>query len=339
MNYFSDLKEHLIKDGQHSYRYDQLYRALTIENVQSFDKISNFPKELRGGLKKCFPNYFPAVTDKVTGSDCVKFLIELKDGLKVESVLIHDDKRGSNTVCCSSQVGCKLNCSFCATAEMGFIRDLDHWEIASQVFIAADHLRGSNEKITNAVIMGMGEPFLNYDNLIKALDLLNDEDGFSLGARRISVSTAGITPMIKRFSKASQFNLAISLHSPFQKEREQLMPIAKKYPLWQLMKAAEQYVLDTSRKVMLEYLLLDGINTSPRHLDRLKELTKNKLFTINLVKYHPTASMYTSPGDKEISLIMDYLRNSGGDVTLRRSKGVDIDAACGQLAIKETPSK
>ena len=159
MNYFSDLKEHLINDDNRSYRFDQLYRALTIENVQSFDEISNYPKSLRSSLKKNFPQFFPAVIDKLTGSDCVKFLIELKDGKRIESVLIQDRKRGSNTVSCSTQVGCKLNCRFCATSSMGFARDLDYWEIASQVFIVADHLKESKEKITNVVVMGMGEPF------------------------------------------------------------------------------------------------------------------------------------------------------------------------------------
>ena len=254
-------------------------------------------------------------------------------------MLIQDKQRGSNTVCLSSQVGCKLGCSFCATASMGFVRNLDHWEIASQVFIAADHLRDSGGRITNVVVMGMGEPFLNYDELIKALDLLNDQNGFGLGARKISVSTAGIIPKIEKFSKTNQFNLAISLHSPFQKEREILMPISKKYPLWQLIKAAEKYTEETSRKVMLEYLLLDGVNTTPSHLQRLAEISRKGLFNINLVKYHPTIYDYSTPPGKEITKIIAFLRGLGASVTLRRSVGVDISAACGQLATYETPSK
>lgn len=333
MEFFPEIKEFLITKDDRSYRYRQFCDALTKETVQNFEEITTFSMDLRIALDRNFPGFFPELLTENRDDQCLKFMLRLADGSRIETVLIQNKKTGTNVVCCSIQVGCPLGCRFCRTGMKGFKRNLSHWEIAAQTFFAAGYLKQFNEKVTGVVLMGMGEPFLNTENVIEALRLINDVNGFALGSRSISVSTAGIIPGIRRFASLSnQYNLAISLHTPFEDQRQQLMPISKKYPLSTVIKAAKDYIKKTNRKVMLEYVLLEGVNTSEKHIRALAVIAKSDLFHINLVNYNETGGGFSRVRRKKAEEILEHLKAEGAGVTLRRSAGEGINAACGQLA-------
>lgn len=332
MIFAPEINDYLRQENLPLFRYKQIYQAITRELVADFSQITTLSKELRRHLDDTFPYFFPKLVSQTKTKDCEKFLLELKDGLLVETVLISEEDKQRHTVCFSTQLGCALGCRFCATGQIGFKRDLDYIEIAMQVIFVAAYLKRQGQRLTNAVAMGMGEPFLNYVNLLTALRMLNDKEGFNLAARHIAVSTSGITPVIKKFARIpEQFNLAVSLHSPFDRQRRRLMPIAKKYDLGGLLEALGYYIKITGRKVMLEYLLLDGVNSSPKHLDGLAEIAKSNLFHVNLVNYNLTDSQLQPVSAGEAKKILDYLKSAGVSVTLRRSVGGKINAACGQL--------
>jgi len=340
MIFLDDIDDYLRQKNLPTWRYKQIYRAITGELVTDFSQITTLSKTLRQELARDFPYYFPKLISQLEAKDCQKFLLEFEDGLRVETVLISEPGKERNTVCFSTQFGCPLDCCFCATGQFGFKRNLDYREIAMQVLFVAAYLKQQGRRLTNAVAMGMGEPLLNYDNLLKALRLLNDKEGFNLAARHISVSTSGIIPAIKKIALIpEQFNLALSLHSPFDRQRRRLMPIAKRYELGALLEALGYYIKMTGRKVMLEYLLLNGVNTSLKHLDALAELANSNLFHVNLVNYNLTNSKLKPVSAKEAKKILDYLKSAGVSATLRRSVGGKINAACGQLvgAVKREP--
>lgn len=239
------------------------------------------------------------------------------------------------TVCVSSQVGCAMQCSFCATGAMGFSRNLEVSEILDQVLYFARLLKTTDEKITNVVYMGMGEPFNNYDNMMESVKILNDKDCFNLGARHIAISTCGIVPGIQRFAGENiQINLAISLHAPDDETRTKIMPVGRAYPLGKLMPAVVDYVKKSKRKVMFEYILIAGINDSDSHAKALAALMRqNKLFHVNLIKYHSSKeSVFRAPAEARRKKFFDILKKEGVSVTFRRSFGEDIAGACGQLA-------
>ncbi|MBU1164218.1 23S rRNA (adenine(2503)-C(2))-methyltransferase RlmN [Patescibacteria group bacterium] len=322
-----------ILSDQPKYRFKQAQRAVFIDLIDDWSKSSNFPQALREKLNlecslKINAEVFAAKDNQTT-----KALITLEDGLKIETVLLkHKDLR--NTVCLSSQVGCSVGCSFCATGQMGFKRNLCAYEIVEQVIFFARLLQIKSQKITNVVFMGMGEPFLNYNNVIAAIKILNDNQGFNLGARKISISTCGIISGIKKLASENlQVNLAISLHAPNDILRSKLMSINKKYPLENLLSAVNDYVKRTSRKVMFEYLMIKGINDSVEHARELAVLLKNKLFMVNLIPYNQTGKYHAVEREK-ISAFKKVLEHYRVQVTQRYSFGGDIDAACGQLASK-----
>lgn len=334
-----------LKEKEHKdYRLKQIKKAVFCDLVNNWDEATTLSKELREEIKKEFPisSLEMVKTVESKNKDSIKAILKLKDGNIIESVLMRhlnakedSDKAGRNTVCVSSQAGCAMNCGFCATGKMGLKRNLTGEEITDQVLFFARLLKKENQAVNNVVFMGMGEPFLNYDNTIEAIRNLNDKDGFNIGIRHISVSTCGIAPAIEKFAGENmQCNLAISLHASDDEARAKLMPINETYPLAELMKAVDDYVKKTNRKVMFEYLLIDGVNDRLEDADNLARLMKNSLYHINLIKYHDTGSELKPSTQSKRTQFFDRLKKFGVSVTFRVSFGEDILAACGQLAGK-----
>jgi len=315
------------------FRYAQVNKALWQDYISSWEEVSSLPKALRETLTSACPLEIKAELFKsATGPKSLKALITLEDGEAIETVLIRQ-KEARNTVCVSSQVGCPLGCAFCATGQNGFSRSLSSEEIVIQVLYWARYLKteGKGEKIDNLVFMGMGEPFLNYDEFIKAVKFLNNPETFNIGARRLSVSTVGLTEGIKRLAgEKLQINLAISLHAAFDDLRRSLMPIAKKYSLHDILRTVDNYITKTGRRVMFEYLMIKGINDTDKDAQELASLMKRPLYLVNLIPYNATGKF--KPSDRErIEAFKKILEDSGVPATVRLSFGSGIEAACGQL--------
>jgi len=324
--------ERILAD-QPKYRVKQAYRAIFFDLVDDWSAVSNLPLALRQTLSIGCDLRIAGQIFVARNQGTVKALITLVDGLKIETVLLrHSD--GRNTVCVSTQVGCPMGCSFCATGAMGFKRNLTQWEILEQVLFFSRELKPKNQKVSNVVFMGMGEPFLNYDNVLAAIRIINDPDYFNLGARRISISTSGVIEGIKKITQEGlQVNLAISLHAPNDALRSELMPVNRRYPLKELLAAVTDYAEKTNRKVMFEYLLIDRVNDSSANAQELAQKMKNKLFMVNLIPYNETGKFKPSPGPV-IKVFKSILEEAGVNVTQRYTFGQDIDASCGQLATK-----
>jgi 23S rRNA (adenine2503-C2)-methyltransferase len=276
-----------VLEKEPAYRLKQVKKALFQDLINGWKEATNLPLNLREELsQKCSLSIKGELfisKDKRT----TKVLITLEDDLKVESVLMKHKER--NTICVSSQVGCALGCLFCATGKMGFKRNLETSEIVEQVLFFAQYLKKSRERVTNVVFMGMGEPFLNYENIISAIKILNDKEGFNLGARKFSISTVGIIEGIEKLAKEKlEVNLAISLHSPNNKLRSKLIPVNKKYPIEKILKSVDDYIKRTNRKVMFEYLMIKGLNDSDESAKELTKLMKKNLYLVNLISYNPT---------------------------------------------------
>jgi 23S rRNA (adenine2503-C2)-methyltransferase len=322
-----------ILKGEPAYRLKQVKKLLFQNLTESWEEATTLSKELRQKLsEECPINGLKA--EKVLRSESnntIKTLFTLKDDLKIESVLMkHEDKR--NTVCVSSQVGCAMDCNFCATGQQGSKRNLTVSEIIDQVLFFARISK--NERISNIVFMGMGEPFLNYDNVLEAIKILNDKDGLNIGIRHISISTVGITEGISKLANEKlQINLAISLHAPNNDLRVKLMPINKKYPIEEIIVAVYSYIKKTKRRVMFEYLMIDEVNDSPTQAEELSKLLKNLLCFVNLISFNPVghSKFKSSPGWK-IKKFKDILEKNNISVTQRYRFGQEIKAACGQLA-------
>jgi 23S rRNA (adenine2503-C2)-methyltransferase len=314
-----------------AFRLRQIKKAVFHDLIKNWSEATALPKSFREKLEKEVPLDIRSEIFSSKDGRTVKASIELEDGLLIEAVLMkHTDKR--NTVCVSSQVGCPLRCQFCETGKMGFKRDLTASEIISQVLFFARLLKKENEKITNVVFMGMGEPFLNWENVRKAIEVLNDDNCFGIGSRKISISTAGIIEGIEKLAEEfSQINLAISLHAPEGKLRSELMPVNKKYPLEKVLNAVDEYIKKTNRKVMFEYVMLGGVNDSEEQARKLANLLKKPLYMINLIAYNPTGRFKASPPEK-IKKFKAILEKAGIFTTQRYRFGTDIEAACGQLA-------
>jgi 23S rRNA (adenine2503-C2)-methyltransferase len=310
---------------------EQAKKALFHDLIQNWQEAKTLPLSLREELNKKWPIEISAETFVSKDRNTIKALLTLKDDLKIETVLMrHKDKR--NTICVSSQVGCPLNCSFCATGKMGFKRNLEVWEIVEQVLFFARYLKKIRERVTNIVFMGMGEPFLNYQNVIGAIKILNDKEGFNLGARHFSISTVGIIDGgIEELAKEKlQINLAISLHAPNDELRSKLMPINKKYPIKKILNAVDDYIKKTRRRVMFEYIMIKDVNDSVKNAKTLVRLMKKPLYFVNLISYNPTGIFKSSPSSR-IKKFKEILEKEGVTVTQRYRFGEDIEAACGQL--------
>jgi len=300
--------------------------------VSDWDEVSNLPRELKEKLKQKAPLEIQGEVQESESSNTAKAVIFLADQERVETVLMkHKDR---NTVCVSTQIGCSLGCDFCLTGRSGLVRNLRAEEIVSQVLFFARRLKEAGEQVTNVVFMGMGEAFLNYAEVMKAVRILNQDMG--LGARKISISTVGIVEGIKKLAgEPEQVNLAVSLHAPDNELRNKLMPVNKKYPLEKLLPAIRGYIEKTNRKVMIEYLMLQGVNDSPNQAREFAELLQKNLpslFMVNLISYNPT-ERYGSSSASAIGKFKEILQQEYKIDTVQRYKfGRDIKGACGQLA-------
>lgn len=338
-----------ILKNEPSFRLKQVKKAVFCDLIDSWEKATTLSKDLRQKLSEVYPIPELKLEKLLESADgqSSKALLVLNDGQKIETVLMrHEDKR--NTICISSQVGCAMNCQFCATGQQGLKRNLTPTEIVGQVIFFARYLKNKQEKVTNIVVMGMGEPFLNYDNVLEAIRFLNDKDGFNLGARHISISTCGITEGIEKIAaEPLQVNLAISLHAPNDDLRQKLMPINQSYPIEKVLAAVDNYIKKTGRRVMFEYLLIDGVNDSEAQAEELGKLLVHSLvagnqknfarddrgfYFVNLISFNATGHSYfkPSPGWK-IKKFKEILEMLGVAVTQRYRFGKEIKAACGQL--------
>lgn len=324
------------------YRAKQILYAIYKEGKGSFDEISVLPKAAREDLKNDLPIFsFEVAREVVSKSgDTVKTLFKLHDGKLMEGVLMRF-RDGRNSVCVSSQVGCGLKCAFCATGTMGFTRNLTAEEIADQV-LYFDHWLKKNEKdeqkarVNHVIFMGMGEPLLNYDEVMKAVKIMNDPDLLGIAARHITVSTSGVIPGIDRLAKEDlQINLALSIHAPNQELRASFMPIARAYKLPELIKAIEAYIEKTHRRISYEYVMLKNINDSEDLARQLGRLIKGQRCHVNLIPYNETYLGFSNAGKSRIDRFREILESFDVPVTVRVSLGQDISAACGQLAVEE----
>jgi len=320
-----------VADSEPAFRLKQVKKAVFHGLIENWNEATTLPKNIRERLKKDVPLHIQAEIHPSKDSRTLKAAIKLEDGLLIETVLMkHTDKR--NTVCVSSQVGCPLGCLFCETGKMGFKRNLTASEIVGQVLFFSRLLKDKEEKVTNVVFMGMGEPFLNWENVKKAIEILNDDNCFGIGARKISVSTAGVIEGIEKLAEEfPQINLAISLHAPDEKLRSELMPVNKKYPLEKILRAVEEYIKKTNRKVMFEYVMIKDINDSEEQAKKLSRLLKRPLYMVNLIAYNLTGRFKASSPEK-IKKFKNILEEAGIFTTQRYRFGTDISAACGQLA-------
>ncbi len=321
------------------FRAKQILTAICKQGVDNYEEITTLPKELKQKLQEQVPIMSLKPIRSAVSKDkrTEKTLFETNDGKKIEAVLMEFDD-GRDSVCVSSQAGCQLGCKFCATGTLKFGRNLTYEEISDQVLYFAQKLYKTGRHITNIVFMGMGEPFMNYDNVMDAIRAINDPDGLNIGARHITVSTSGVCEGIKKLAEEKiQVNLAVSLHAPTQEIRQKIMPIARKYSLEQLMQAINEYIEITNRRVSYEYVMLKGINDSEKDALTLARLLKNQLCHVNLIPYNFTGIPGIEGSAKNnVKTFSEILKNRGVTSTIRMTMGQDIDAACGQLANKES---
>ncbi len=331
---FTEIKNYFQERKLPKFRIHQFEEAVFKQFVTSFNQITVFPKSLREELDEKLQLYSLELIDTHQTSDTTKFIFKTKDNNYIESVLMHYHDR--NTLCVSSQIFCALGCTFCATGANQYKRNLTTNEIIEQAIYVSRLLKDKDERLTNVVYMGMGEPFLNYDNVIESLKIFNSEKYFNIGARHITVSTSGIVPKIKQFMDLGiQVRLAISLHAPNEELRSSLMPINEKYSLKQLMAATEEFSKKTNKRVTYEYVLIKDINDSIECAKQLAQLLKGKLAFVNLLVYNPHEfAKFEKPDIVTVNKFKDVLDNQGIECTIRKSMGDDISGACGQLAGK-----
>lgn len=315
--------------GASKFRARQIHNWIYLKSVSEIDEMTDLSVKFRDELKKLATVSDTKIKVKQESSDgTLKYLLEFPDGECVETVLMRFDNRANLTACVSSQVGCAVNCSFCATGKRGFIRNLSYKEIVEQVLTIQ---RDTGLKVTNIVFMGQGEPLLNLDNVLKAMAIFNEN--FQIGARRITVSTSGIIPGIERLAQNDmQSTLAISLHAPNHEIRAKLMQIENKYPMPELKKALKNYIEKTGRRITIEYLLIKDLNDTLESAKQLVNYLHDLKCNINLIPYNSTEKNdYQKPSGNSIMRFKSLLEQSGKKVTVRLERGADIDAACGQL--------
>lgn len=324
--------------GEKPFRATQLLKWLHQAQETDFDRMTNISKDLRAKLHAityCAP--LTAVMDSEAPDGTRKWLFRLAEGNAIETVFIPEKNRG--TLCISSQVGCGLNCSFCATATQGFNRDLLTSEIIGQVWHAIKTLREKpsqnalSQKVTNIVFMGMGEPLLNFDNVLRAIRLLLDDNAYGLSKYRVTLSTSGLVPKMRELAQQSDCALAVSLHAPNDALRNQLVPINKKYPLAELLEVCKHYYPTSSkRRITMEYVMLKGVNDSPEIARELAKILRDIPCKINLIPFNPfPMARYERSSDETIDRFVDILAKAGYTTIVRRTRGDKIDAACGQL--------
>ena len=324
-NYFENI-------GEKKFKALQVFEWLYQKRGEDIEEFSNIKKEIREKLKNDFTLYLPKLIKREIDTDTEKFLFELQDGEKIEAVLMKHNY--GNSVCVSSQVGCNMGCRFCESGRLKKVRNLETSEMVGQI-LAIEKISGI--KINSVVIMGIGEPLDNYDNVMKFILIINDAKGIQIGARHITLSTCGLVPKIKELSDFPlQINLAISLHAPNDRLRNLLMPISKAYKMEELMSSIKEYILKTNRRVTIEYIMLDNVNDKVSHAKELANLLRGMNVYVNLIPYNETSHIEykKSPNDR-VMKFYDTLKRRGINVTVRREFGGNIDAACGQLRANE----
>ncbi|MCD9458435.1 23S rRNA (adenine(2503)-C(2))-methyltransferase RlmN [Marinibactrum halimedae] len=333
------LQDWFVSIGEKPFRAKQVLKWIHQLGISDFDLMTNISKDLRKKLHTLACVKAPEVMQQLDSSDGTrKFLISIPGGNVVETVFIPDGERG--TLCVSSQVGCSLDCSFCATGKQGFNRDLSAAEIIGQVWIAAKSfgqlMPDGPRKVTNVVMMGMGEPLLNFDNVVDSMALMMDDNCYGISKRRVTLSTSGVVPALDKLGQYTDACLAISLHAPNDELRNELVPINKKYPIAMLLDSAQRYIEglpDSHRKITIEYTLIDKVNDRPEHAYELAELLKEVPVKINLIPFNPfSLSNYKRVSNNALRRFQDILISAGYTTTIRTTRGDDIDAACGQLA-------
>jgi len=324
--------------GEKPFRAAQLLKWIYHQGVTDFDQMTNLSFDLRQRLRQLAEIKPPHVLNEQLSADgTTKWLIGFGGGNAVETVFIPEPNRG--TLCISSQVGCALNCTFCATGAQGFNRNLTTAEIIGQVWLAAQalgHERNGKRRITNVVLMGMGEPLLNFEAVVSALSLLRNDLGFGFAAKRVTLSTAGLVPGIDRLRDTIDVALAVSLHAPEDTLRETLVPLNRKYPIKELMRSCSDYVSDKhKRTVTFEYTLIDGVNDRPEHARQLVKLLRRLPSKLNLIPFNPfPGTRFRCSPDHRVREFQEIVMAGGLIATVRKTRGDDIDAACGQLAGK-----
>ena len=334
----TQLEAFFSEQGEKAFRASQVIKWIHQQGVTDFQQMTNLSKALREKLEQTAVVALPeVVADRLSEDGTRKWLFKLEDGNSVETVFIPEDGRG--TLCISSQVGCTLNCTFCNTAQHGFSRNLSSAEIIAQLWLA-DRLLGregpgSHQRvITNVVMMGMGEPLLNFDAVVSAMELMKEDFAYGLSRRRITLSTAGVVPMMDKLKEQCHVSLAVSLHATNDELRDQIVPINQKYPLKELIAACQRYVDDSPRaRVTIEYILLGGVNDRDEDARALIKLLKNVPSKINLIPYNPyPGGQYERSTQKAIDRFRGHLMKAGLTAVTRKTRGEDIEAACGQLA-------
>ena len=331
------LTELMLSEGQKKYRAIQLYTWIYEKKATSFDEMTDISIKFREVLKEKYCLDLPRIYLKQVSKDgTVKLLLELKDGMKVECVLMRYTY--GCAVCVSSQVGCNMACSFCSSGILGKQRNLAPEEMVGQILTINKLLEeeGKGQRVTHIVVMGTGEPFDNYDNVMDFVRIVNNQKGLAIGARHITVSTCGLVEGIKKYAReGSQTNLAISLHAPNNELRNQLMKVNKAYPLEVLMEAVKEYEAIANRRVTYEYLLIQDVNDNKENAEELIKLIKGTMGYVNLIPYNETnKNDYKRPSGNRIHAFLDWLIKGGVNATIRKEFGSDIDAACGQLKAK-----
>ena len=337
-----ELAAFLVEMGEKSFRLKQIWQWLYVQGVKSFDEMTNLSKELRLKLESRFVLSRPKiVTEQISSDKTHKWLLEFSDGQRIETVFIPEDDRGA--VCVSTQVGCAVGCKFCHTGSQKITRNLTATEIVAQFMLVKDAYgewpssSNSSRLVSNIVVMGMGEPLVNYLNSVKAVQNLTNPDFLNIGARHISISTSGIADKLHKLAvDLPQVNLAVSLHNADNDERSKLMPVNRRYDLEELQKALDEYLALTGRQVFLEYAVIDGVNNRPEHIRKLGKWIKDSKFSyllhVNLIACNLGRGAKTD--DRAVQDMAEALKAMNIGVTIRKSMGNDISAACGQLASK-----
>ena len=331
------LEKQMELEGQKKYRATQLFKWVYEKKAKTFDEMTDVSKTFRDVLNAKYSLHKPTIFKKQVSSDgTIKLLVELEDGNKVETVLMRYNY--GDVACVTSEVGCNMGCAFCASGLLKKKRGLEVHELVGQVLVLNDILdeEGNGERITHVVVMGTGEPFDNYDNVMDFIRILNHPHGLAIGARHITVSTCGLVDKIKEYAhERLQINLAISLHAPNDEIRNKIMPISIKYPMEDLMDAVKYYEEIADRRVTFEYILLSGVNDSLEDAKELARLIRGTKAYVNLIPYNPIKELkYKRSSDETIHDFMNMLLSCGINATIRKEFGSDIDAACGQLRAK-----
>ena len=333
----NELRDWLVSQQEKPFTAGQIFQWLYEKKVGSWDEMTNLSKALREKLSSHFNLHSLKLRRILDSEDCqtTKFLWELSDGNLVESVLIRAPER--RTVCVSSQVGCPARCAFCASGKNGLLRNLETSEIIEQIIQTDRYLKDKGEKVCHIVFMGMGEPFENYDNVLKSIRLINDPKGLNISQRKITVSTVGLVDKITRFAdEGLSVNLVLSLHAPNQNLRKKIIPYARKYDLPDLLEAMLYFARTTRRDITYEYTLMEGLNDAEEHALELVQLVKRHPCTVNLIPYNPIEGITLKrPGKESIERFREILVDGGIPTTWRYTKGKDIAAACGQLALQK----